>query len=414
MFRSFRSLAAGSIVLIGALLVPDVQAQIRRIPPIEPPIPPFVPPGTAPITSPVVLPRTPVSPRLPATPVRNPVAPSQINEHLLLQLQLQRQALLLQRLAFMSAHQHRMLHAMNRRNVNANYGLGAYLAPYLLNGAYGNYPTMSYAATSSYAPPVVASYTQSRYTQEEIKEAERNYVVKAIEQKKTIEAMQLDRSLNNPLAGELQSGAALNVVLTDIRRLLAIVPAEQIPVQQLTLTDEMLERVNVTRGAGNVGILKREDKLEWPVAFKDLDDLRIRLTNRLSLALQQLETDGVIAADTLKLLIADVDVLHAELKRLAPNMSFEEHVEAKTFVKNVDEAVVALQQPDLQQYFTGVYVIKARTAYELVKQMTDNDLRFAAAIPGDENVYKTVHQALVAFHRSLQASADATSTKKAY
>jgi hypothetical protein len=135
----------------------------------------------------------------------------------------------------------------------------------------------------------------------------------------------------------------------------------------------------------------------------DLDDRRIQLMARLKSAIAQARADGAVDPETLKLLLADVEFLRGEVKRLSLTMSFEQHVEAKEFVNRLDEAVVALKQPDLKQHFAGKYTLKARTVFELVKIMSENGLQFAPAVAGNEAAYKSLHQYLVAYDKRIRA-----------
>ena len=101
---------------------------------------------------------------------------------------------------------------------------------------------------------------------------------------------------------------------------------------------------------------------------------------------------------------SEADQLQNQLGRLARNQSFDLYQEAKTFVKNLNDAIAALRQPDVANYFNGRYTLQATTVPELVKQMTDKGLQFAPAIPGDEGAYKALHQTLAAADRALHAT----------
>ena len=79
-----------------------------------------------------------------------------------------------------------------------------------------------------------------------------------------------------------------------------------------------------------------------------------------------------------------------------------QYIEAKTFLASLEDANEALQQPDAAKLFSAHYNLSAKTVPELVNFMTDNGLRFAAAVPGDEGAYAALHHALAAFDRAVQ------------
>lgn len=338
------------------------------------------------------------------TPVTTPSPP--ISEHMLIQLQLQRQALILHRLRFQLA-------VHNRWSLLRGGGYGYGVNPYVMAALYGGYASSGYGGYGGAAYPVASysypyanipsyAYRRSRY---EDYDRDREYTVNLIERQKIIEANQLARSLDEPLESEILSGTALNVVLENLKKLTANASAGELPTVYLPSPEATLEHVRVTRGPGSAAVLKQLDDLAWPVAFGgvELDAARIRVTNNLKSAVDQVHLQGKVDADTLKLLTADVGLLRGELKRLTPDLLFEQHVEAKSFVQRLDDAVVALQQPDIQLYFNGKYRLQAQTVFELVQHMTANGLRFAAALPGDEAAYKALHKSLAEYHRSMTA-----------
>jgi hypothetical protein len=74
--------------------------------------------------------------------------------------------------------------------------------------------------------------------------------------------------------------------------------------------------------------------------------------------------------------------------------------EARVFLQRFDDALVALGQPDAADYLNGRYELKAQTVLGLVQQMTDDGLRFAPAVPGDEAAYAALREALAACDRA--------------
>src|SRR5207253_1270480 len=119
-------------------------------------------------------------------------------------------------------------------------------------------------------------------------------------------------------------------------------------------------------------------------------------------AVRQAKVDGRIDASVIDKMASFVDQLQQALPRLARNVPIDQYAEAKTFVKNLDDAVIALKQPDLADYFDGRNALKAKTVPELVRELTDKGLQFAAAVPGDEAAYKAMHGALAGYDKAMR------------
>jgi hypothetical protein len=96
----------------------------------------------------------------------------------------------------------------------------------------------------------------------------------------------------------------------------------------------------------------------------------------------------------------DVDLLHRLLRQKARDLSFEPFTEAKVFLQNFEQALVALRQPNAADHFNGTYDQTARTVLGLVREMTDRGLRFAPAAPGDEAAYTALREAMAACDRA--------------
>jgi hypothetical protein len=95
--------------------------------------------------------------------------------------------------------------------------------------------------------------------------------------------------------------------------------------------------------------------------------------------------------------------LHNQLRRNGGDLPFAVYTEAKTFLNNRDDAIAALRQQGVGNYFTGKLAIKAKTIPELVDFMTKQGLQFAPAVPGDEPAYATLHEALANYDLAAQA-----------
>jgi len=271
------------------------------------------------------------------------------------------------------------------------YGMGYGLPLY---GGYG----AGYDA--GYSPP---SYS-SRY--------EREYPPEEPARVRTKEDV-LVHSLTNPSPGEILSGQALNDILADIGKQLGQASTEAVAATPLGMTDAELAHINVTRGSGNIALLKR-DRIAWPAALSGPDDQTVRdqMTALLHDAVDQARHGGRVKPATIEQMAQDVDQLQKSLPRLARNVPVDAYVEAKTFVKSLDAAVTALRQPDAGNWFNGQYALKAGTVPELVRWMMEKGLQFAPALPGDVGAYTSMHHALAAHDRALHGSEKPTEPEK--
>jgi hypothetical protein len=217
----------------------------------------------------------------------------------------------------------------------------------------------------------------------------------------------LRRSRGNPSPAEVRSGQALNALLVDLRRA---------GVDELNRSDALLQldrrglrHINVTRGLGNIALLKVEGRLTWPAALAGaaFQGPRERLTAQAPEAVRQAGNPGRVDSGILRQMTDDVSQLRQILRRNAKVLSFPPFTEARDFLQRFDDAVVALSQPDAADYFNGKYDLKALTVLGLVTQMTDAGLLFAPAVPGDEAAYAALWEALAASDRAAAKSQSA-------
>jgi hypothetical protein len=218
---------------------------------------------------------------------------------------------------------------------------------------------------------------------------------------------QLNRSRNNPPVTEIWSGKALNDLLADLRKLPPAKPetGQLVNLQQLPLDEDALKHLNVTKGNGNIALLKNEGRLNWPVALSgpDFKEQRERINTLAQAAVRQAEFNSQVDPGTITQLSSDVENLHRQLRKNGGDLPFALYTEAKTFLNNLDDALSALRQRDVGHHFTGKFAIKAKTIPELVEHMSKQGLQFAPAMPGDEAAYSALHQALSNYDSAAQA-----------
>jgi hypothetical protein len=212
---------------------------------------------------------------------------------------------------------------------------------------------------------------------------------------------QLSRSLNEPNATEISSATALNNVLAALE---TMPPAKDAP----AISDDVLKRVNVVKGAGSssLGLLRDEGKLAFPPAVLTLapaDQTAAQLKTLDSLARDAYAqaTAGRVDGDMLKKMQEISTSLNDRLTKVVNETQFGQYSEGKRFLRALDDAIAVLQQPDAGDFLpSGKNVAKGKDVAALVKYMADRGLRFAPANSGDEDAYKVLHRALVNYHRA--------------
>jgi hypothetical protein len=131
------------------------------------------------------------------------------------------------------------------------------------------------------------------------------------------------------------------------------------------------------------------------------------LTAQAFEVVQQARSLGRVDLGTSRQMAADVEQIRQLLRQHAKELSFQPFNEARDFLQRFDDAVVVLGQADAADYFNGTYDLKAKTVLGLVTQMTDAGLRFAPAVPGDEDAYAALRESLAACDRVADKSRSA-------
>jgi hypothetical protein len=82
-------------------------------------------------------------------------------------------------------------------------------------------------------------------------------------------------------------------------------------------------------------------------------------------------------------------------------MSPTDYIVAQRYLRQVGDAITALEDPNVVNFFNQNWTARGRNVAELVKYMTDNGLDFAPAVPGQEGAYRAMYNALSAFDSSM-------------
>jgi hypothetical protein len=213
------------------------------------------------------------------------------------------------------------------------------------------------------------------------------------------------RILHNPPTVDVVSGYALNTLLKDIGRKPGYADGPAV-----ALDPKVLEQINVTsrENGGNVGVLKfvRDGApLPWPLPLQgSAYQKQTQHLNHLTAdAVNMVKNNGGVDPGTLNDLRADVnqlkDMVSASIDELTPSQS----VEAKRFLSQLDDAILALKQQNVGNYFTDRWAAKGKTVADLVAYLNANGLTFAPAVGGDEAAYAALYNALAEYHHGLKA-----------
>jgi hypothetical protein len=205
----------------------------------------------------------------------------------------------------------------------------------------------------------------------------------------------LRRSLNPP-AHEIESALALNTLLDDLHGFQAL-GGHGPPV---SLDADLLRHINVIwkQDTGNIGLLKNEGRLAWPVALQGAEYHEAReALNALTPKGIKESMRGSVDAETLAEMKSALGSLKSQLAGNIDKLSAPQHIEAKRFLGRMDDALKVLAQPHAGNYFSGKFAAQGKTVGDLVEHMTKHSLKFAPAVPGDESAYVDLHKALAAY-----------------
>jgi len=85
------------------------------------------------------------------------------------------------------------------------------------------------------------------------------------------------------------------------------------------------------------------------------------------------------------------------LKDVVATTSFSDYTAAKRYLRELDAAIKVLKDPNADKYVNGTYAAQGRTVRELVAHMTQNGLRFAPAVAGEEGAYAALFHAMLQY-----------------
>ena len=211
--------------------------------------------------------------------------------------------------------------------------------------------------------------------------------------------LNLRYTLNNASGSEILAGVSLNTLLDSLKQQ----QAKGVTGPDVPLSGETLDKINVSAGGGvNPGLLKSE-RLTWPLALtgSEYQDDRKNVERNLAAAVREAEV-GQVEPKRLKDLLDEVDRMTEDLGHQIGEMTPNQYIEAKNYLKRLNEGIRAVGRPDGNNYLNGKYAARGKTVADLVKNM--QGLQFAPATPGSEQAYKELYEKLVAYYNRSQPS----------
>lgn len=223
------------------------------------------------------------------------------------------------------------------------------------------------------------------------------------------------RSLNGPQTTEVASGAPMNYLLGPLSEL---IDRDRSGTKPVALDREQVRRLNVTKGDGfgNIGLLRNEGKLTFPVALTTLapaDETKALLRDLETfsrMAYEQAAAGGPVDGNVVKQLDDLARRLSDRLTRNINDIDFTDYAEGRRFLRGLNDAIALLRQPDASRWVSGQLSAQGTTVQDLVRNMASKGLRFAPANPGDEPAYSAVHQAMVNLYNTLKATSSVSTT----
>jgi hypothetical protein len=221
---------------------------------------------------------------------------------------------------------------------------------------------------------------------------------------------ELDRARVSPPLTEIWSGRSLNALLRNaIAQQGMERDGQKVRGPNVPLNEDTLKSINPTAGdtRGNVGLLKDQGKLQWPQpllngAFKDA---REDFSRHMKQAVNSIQVNNSPDDSTLSDLQADLKKLQASLDDNISTMSPDQYVEARRYVKLLNNTITALKDRNVVNIINGAWALKGKNVAELVQHMRDKGLWFAPATPGDESAYTSLYYALAAFDAGMSQAA---------
>jgi hypothetical protein len=221
------------------------------------------------------------------------------------------------------------------------------------------------------------------------------------EEQARVARLTLKRIQTNSAPGEVASGKAINFLLDDLRKY----PNKKTLVEPIPITEEILNRLNVSKNTYGLGMLRDDGKFAWPLALQDL--LTITQRDNLDKRIRGMVQDankGKLDGNVLKDVRFEIDKVGDELVKKINDIPSSQYLDAKRFLQEFHEATIALErgeapvQSKFQRFTEG-----GKTVQEVADYMITNGLRFSSATAGDEATYRAFYTILASYDVNLNA-----------
>lgn len=230
---------------------------------------------------------------------------------------------------------------------------------------------------------------------------ERNNLPTLQDDRERTQRMEARRALDPPVT-EIWSAKSLNDLYSALRKRNSM--GGQFA--SMAISPEVLAQINFTSGksGGNIGLLKGGRISFWPLLLqkKAFAEDRRKIEGLLAEVVKQLERGESGGEPLVQLIMTTREVeenLGSRARALGDDGSKEwtagMYMDAKRFLRQLEDAYVVLQEPDAGEYLTGRVKITAPTVAALVVAMKKSGVVFAPATPGTYRAYNTLHALLV-------------------
>jgi hypothetical protein len=222
------------------------------------------------------------------------------------------------------------------------------------------------------------------------------------------QAWELDRARHDPPQVEILSGKALNSLFTHVAKQLG--RGEKGP--RIPLSEDILKGINLTGQdtRANAGLLKFDGRLQWPLSLdgSEFKDDRERINKLIAQAVDQAKATQPVDSGKLRDLRNALNRMNETLLADVSEMSPAQYIDARRYLNQVDDAIKALEDPKVANYFNQTWVAKGDNVGKLIEYMAANGLRFAPAVSGDADSYRALYHALQAYDAGMTVASSAS------
>ncbi len=220
----------------------------------------------------------------------------------------------------------------------------------------------------------------------------------------------LTRIQNNSPPAEITAGKALNIMLEDARKF----PNRKTALSPISLSEDVLQQLNVSAGEYGLGVLRNEGRINWPLAVQDLLPAEQRkLFEAQAQALYQGALKGKVDPNVFRDFSNELDRTYENLLKRANEIPGPQYLEAKRFLSDLKDARNAIEKGEVANQAAYLrFVAGGKSIADVVDFMISKGLRFTPATGLDEAAYRAFYAAFVNFDVALNAQANSTTENK--